>query len=208
MSRPCRATYYGRNFDGRRRPFRITSLTCISLQNACYSRPFKHVIRYPTWNHMSAWSEFTVDEYAKVWDRFYADFKFKPDYYERTKPAIFEPPPYVTFGLLDSMSDELWTEIDNQFLDSFRIITPTGRLLYWLDWQHTCFRFDPHVADGFGGMGWYPDGDYYMFLADDFSFGTFGHPWQRSLCVFGASLLGLVEQSLRKRMTVVRESTR
>ena len=52
----------------------------------------------------------------------------------------------------------------------------------------------------------FPDGEYCIFLADDFSFGTFGHPWQRSVCVFGAALLEQVEQYLRDAMPLVRES--
>ncbi|WP_354644540.1 DUF2716 domain-containing protein [Kitasatospora camelliae] len=29
-------------------------------------------------------------------------------------------------------------------------------------------------------------------------FGTFGHPWERSLCVLGAGLLDLVEESVHR----------
>ncbi len=155
---------------------------------------------------MNAWSELTDDEYAAIWDRFYADFNFKPDYHERSKPAIYEPRPFVTFDLAVSLSDETSTEIDNLLLDSFRAITPVGRLMYSLDWHHTCYRFDPQTADRTGPIGWYPNGDYYIFLADDLSFGTFGHPWQESICVFGASLLGLTERPLREILRVLRES--
>ncbi|WP_223874522.1 DUF2716 domain-containing protein [Salinispora fenicalii] len=35
-----------------------------------------------------------------------------------------------------------------------------------------------------------------MYLAEDFRFGTFGHPWELSLCVFGGDLLDLVEADL------------
>jgi len=76
--------------------------------------------------------------------------------------------------------------------------------MYSLDWQHTCYRFDPHIAEGFSSISWYPDGDYYIFLSSDLSF---GHPWQQSLCVFGSSLLGVAEQSLRGKLEVLREST-
>ncbi|MEZ6096647.1 MAG: DUF2716 domain-containing protein [Pirellulaceae bacterium] len=155
---------------------------------------------------MNAWSEFTDDEYAAIWDRFYADFDFKPDYHERSKPAISEPRPFVTFDLSANLSDEITSEIDGLLLASFRAITPAGQLVYWLDWHHTCYRFDPRRADGTGQISWYPDGDYYIFLASDFSWGTFGHPWQQSLCVFGASLLNRVDQPLRDRLMVLRES--
>ncbi|GIH05322.1 hypothetical protein Rhe02_33890 [Rhizocola hellebori] len=41
-----------------------------------------------------------------------------------------------------------------------------------------------------------PDGDCYIYLAEDFQFGTFGHPWESTLCVFGQELLDLVEAEL------------
>ncbi|MEU5934541.1 DUF2716 domain-containing protein [Micromonospora sp. NPDC047187] len=41
-----------------------------------------------------------------------------------------------------------------------------------------------------------PVGDYYIHLAEDFRFGTFGHPWELSLCVFGDDMLDLVESDL------------
>jgi hypothetical protein len=38
-----------------------------------------------------------------------------------------------------------------------------------------------------------PDGDYHIFLAPDFSWGFFGHPWEWTICVFGAPLLATLE---------------
>jgi hypothetical protein len=34
------------------------------------------------------WKELQREEYDSVWDRFYAQFDFRPDYHERTVPAI------------------------------------------------------------------------------------------------------------------------
>ncbi|WP_414646490.1 DUF2716 domain-containing protein [Embleya scabrispora] len=79
-----------------------------------------------------------------------------------------------------------------------------------LDWQHTCYRlrpdvpetdmFLPRVLEGRSREGWpfglYPDGDYHIFLAQDLRFGTFGHPWEHTLCVFGAELLNVIEQDI------------
>ncbi len=39
-----------------------------------------------------------------------------------------------------------------------------------------------------------PDGDYYIFLSPDFRFGTFGHPWEETICVFGQELLDAFAQ--------------
>jgi hypothetical protein len=42
----------------------------------------------------------------------------------------------------------------------------------------------------------YPDGDYYLYVPADLRMGTFGHPWERTLCVFGDRLLGEVEEEI------------
>ncbi|MFI7614707.1 DUF2716 domain-containing protein [Nonomuraea terrae] len=72
--------------------------------------------------------------------------------------------------------------------------------LYFLDWNHQGYRFDPHRVGGPGRPFWpgtaYPDGDYYLYVTADLRLGTFGHPWEESLCVFGADLLAEVEAGL------------
>ncbi|MFB4279141.1 DUF2716 domain-containing protein [Nonomuraea sp. MTCD27] len=35
----------------------------------------------------------------------------------------------------------------------------------------------------------FPNGDYYVFLSEDRTNGTFGHPWEQTLCIFGTSLI-------------------
>lgn len=69
-----------------------------------------------------------------------------------------------------------------------------GDALYALDWQHTWYRVAPHQhPDGLPPLAWpvpvFPDGDYHIFLADDFRFGVFGHPWEQTMCAFGDALL-------------------
>jgi len=156
---------------------------------------------------MNTWLELTNEERAAIWDRFYAEFQFKPDYNERVAPAIAEPRPFVTFDLSSTtLDDENALFINDLLLNSFQSLASAGDMMYWLDWQHACYRFDPQFIDDSWTNSWYPDGDYYIFLASDFSFGTFGHPWQQSLCVFGASLLGVAE-TLRGKLEVIREST-
>jgi hypothetical protein len=54
----------------------------------------------------------------------------------------------------------------------------------------------PHQVGRPGKPDWpgyvYPDGDYYLYLTGDMRLGTFGHPWERTLCVFGEALLAQV----------------
>lgn len=63
-----------------------------------------------------------------------------------------------------------------------------GEELYWLDWHHAGYRFDPARVDG-AGPRWpgfvFPDGDYHIHLTPDLRLGTFGHPWEETICVFG-----------------------
>lgn len=53
---------------------------------------------------------------------------------------------------------------------------------------------------GPGRPGWpgsvYPDGDYYLYLDPELRFGTLGHPWEHTLCMFGAPLLAEAEAEL------------
>ncbi|WP_399171330.1 DUF2716 domain-containing protein [Streptomyces sp. TLI_171] len=64
-----------------------------------------------------------------------------------------------------------------------------------------------HAPGGRSREGWplspYPDGDYFVFLAEDLRFGTFGHPWEHSLCVFGDDLLNAVQDDLHQLLPVV-----
>jgi hypothetical protein len=69
-----------------------------------------------------------------------------------------------------------------------------------LDWQHQTYRFNPARQ----AMAWrpdwavpvYPDGDYYAFLTPDLAAGTFGHPWEQTLCVIGPRLCATLGRSL------------
>ncbi|GIH23887.1 hypothetical protein Aph01nite_21970 [Acrocarpospora phusangensis] len=88
-----------------------------------------------------------------------------------------------------------------------------GEPLYWLNRYHAGSRFDPLRVGGPGQPRWpgraYPDGDYYVYLTSDLRLGTFGHPWEESLCVFGRDLLTEVEDDLTDLLgTVLRRGGR
>ncbi|MFD0538175.1 DUF2716 domain-containing protein [Actinomadura luteofluorescens] len=66
--------------------------------------------------------------------------------------------------------------------------------------RHPCCRFWPHrLSRPEDYESWvvpvFPDDDYYIFLSQDLSFGTFGHPWEASLCAYGERLLEAVERA-------------
>ncbi|MFF1608102.1 DUF2716 domain-containing protein [Amycolatopsis sp. NPDC058278] len=128
---------------------------------------------------------FSEPEYDDIWARFRERFAFRPD--TREFPGITEPAHSVTWhvgDLDDPQLDALYDIVHKGLRES---VEP-GEELYWLDWQHVGYRFDPARVDGAGPRwpgGVFPDGDYHIYLTGDLRLGTFGHPWEATICVFG-----------------------
>ncbi|WP_405412465.1 DUF2716 domain-containing protein [Streptomyces decoyicus] len=138
-------------------------------------------------------------EYRRVWDRFCAEFAFRPSVYATKWPAIKEPVASLTWSLaaLDDDPDyERFDRLVEVVEQGMTACVPPRDRLFALDWQHASFRFSPHLVGGPGQERWplspYPDGDYYIYLTEDFLTGSFGHPWEHSLCLFGQALLDTV----------------
>lgn len=151
---------------------------------------------------MNAWIELAEDEYDKVWDRFYNEFQFRPSVRADLWPGIREPSPSITYSISDRST--FVDDLDTQALAVFRGVVEREARMYILDWQHTCFWFYPHRSgiEQFE-ISVFPDGDYHIFLAEDFSFGMFGHPWEETVCVFGERLLRAMEQHRPHLLTSV-----
>jgi pimeloyl-ACP methyl ester carboxylesterase len=138
-----------------------------------------------------------------LWDRFAARFEFRPGI--ASFPGITEPPGSVTWSLdVDEagLDEAGLDELDRVVERGLRRCVRPGERLYWLDWQHAGYRFEPDRVGRPGQPPWpgsaYPDGDYYLYVPRDLRFGTFGHPWEHTLCVFGESLVAHVEEALNK----------
>ncbi|MFB6581152.1 MULTISPECIES: DUF2716 domain-containing protein [unclassified Streptomyces] len=59
----------------------------------------------------------------------------------------------------------------------------------------------PALAGALAAAGFVPGperslGDYYLYLDPGLCFGTLGHPWEHTLCAFGAPLLAEAEAEL------------
>ncbi|MBT2407684.1 DUF2716 domain-containing protein [Streptomyces sp. ISL-87] len=142
-------------------------------------------------------------EYRDVWDRFYAEFAFRPGMNPATWPAIKEPVNSVTWSLSSLDDDPAYERLDRLVEVVEQALTacvPPQDTLFALDWQHVSFRFSPHLVGGSGRERWplspYPDGDYYIYLSEDFLTGSFGHPWEQSLCLFGQDLLDVASTNI------------
>ena len=146
----------------------------------------------------AAWEQVPLENYEDFWEPFDARFHFR-----RTQQrAIDEPSPSVTFDLAP-----IFASVPAQFAAAQQAVNAQALLamtrafgaaerLIVLDWQHPSWWFRPHQQAVKGDQRWpvevFPDGDYYAFLTQDLNSGTFGHPWDQTLCVFGALMRDLV----------------
>ena len=144
-----------------------------------------------------AWEPIAMDADDAYWALFNRRFDFRPKF--SSSPAITEPRPSVTFDLSPIFASghtqfAAATDAVNNLtlLAMVRVLEPDASLLV-LDWQHETYRLWPHRLARQPDAQWptevFPNGDYYIFLTEDMSMGTFGHPWEQTLCVFGEPLV-------------------
>lgn len=139
---------------------------------------------------------FAVD-YDDAWAPFDARFGFRPNYHERQAPAIRLPERSMVLDL-----EPVFEKDGPRFAAGFSAINAAAlRAFIWLaesedlialDWQHQSFRYSP-AGQALSDRPWAitvaPDGDYYAHMTADLRWGTFGHPWQRSLTIWGDELM-------------------
>ncbi len=139
----------------------------------------------------AAWEEILSEDYEDFWGPFGKRFKFRP----REHPGIDEPTTSVTVDLAPIFAGTPAefaageSAVNALALTAMtRVFAATDRLVA-LDWQHTSWWFRPDLHAIADDQQWlipvFPDGDYHVFLAEDMSTGTFGHPWEQTLCVWG-----------------------
>jgi hypothetical protein len=160
-----------------------------------------------------AWSPISMDADDAYWTPFRQRFGFRPDMH--SWPAITEPVPSVTVDLSPIFAARSHPEFaagvaavnSLTLLALARALEPDTSLVV-LDWQHQTYRFWPHRFACQPDSQWqtdvFPNGDYYIFLTEDMSTGTFGHPWEQTLCVFGEPLVSTLIPMLTNWLPVQR----
>ena len=156
-----------------------------------------------------------TEAYNRIWDWVDEELGFSPScYYTGHDLDKFSPfrlkGNYAVYGI-ERMNDEPLERMDEFILGAFLSVTEKGERLYALDWQHSAFLFDPrkpeemesvYVEDDrfMGGGYWayfppfYPDGDYYFFIAESLEFGYLSHPWRKEVWIFGDRLINVFER--------------
>jgi Protein of unknown function (DUF2716) len=139
----------------------------------------------------------TIEEQNHVWGR--VETILRPEFnWYGDAPGILAPAPSRTYTITTHYSPEGQTFFAELLRAAFCRMVPLGQRILVLDWQHQCYSLDPHllVANTNWPIPVLPDGDHYFFLEESFRWGTYGHPGQHSLCVFGP-LLDQVGNELR-----------
>ncbi|GAA1542929.1 hypothetical protein GCM10009827_073180 [Dactylosporangium maewongense] len=161
-----------------------------------------------------AWEPIPMDADDIYWEPFHQRFAFRPGM--RSWPAINEPVPSVTFDLAPIFAGShpefsaAASAVGSLALVAFARVLEIGTGLVVLDWQHQTFRFWPHLFACQQDQHWstpvVPNGDYSIFLTEDMRTGTFGHPWEQTLCVFGDRLVPTLAPMLESWLPVKRSS--
>ena len=137
---------------------------------------------------VTVWEGMSPKDCEVMWKKVKQVMGFRPSTQSSEWPGILEPRGSVTFKLAGP-SVSVVDDLNARALSAFRSLCPEGRRIAALDWEHSCYWFDPHREVETWEIDLYPNGDYYMFLASDLAWGTFGHPWEGTLCVWGEKLM-------------------
>lgn len=150
---------------------------------------------------MENWIPFSHQAYEQIWDRIYRDFNFKPS--TSIFPSFQVMHPFITYDISDYLRDSIdldaYDDLEKQSLDAFKEITSVDEYILALDWQHESYLVNPHLEfekDEFGEwtIPIFSNGDYYLFIQKDFKWGYLGHPWEKSITIFGEELINAFDE--------------
>jgi hypothetical protein len=147
-----------------------------------------------------AWIELPADRADRAWDRFVEEFRFRPGTGPDSWPSFREPGPSITWRVREELADfNPWRDpqaapYNLSLLGALRECVSEGEPVLALDWQHAAYEFYPHrLRRPEVVRGWLipalPSAEYHLFVTPDHRLGSLGHPWEETVCVFGAGFL-------------------
>ena len=152
---------------------------------------------------MKNWKTLSENDYDYVWSRFYEYFEFDPSITERDWPSIQMDKPFIKFSIKKLWGDSYNEVINKDFIqkaiDAFVEITKQEEEIFALDWQHECFYVNPRqlspsimtdMETSVPVISFIPNGDYYVFMTNDFENVWFGHPWEKTITIIGTKQIG------------------
>jgi hypothetical protein len=159
----------------------------------------------------AGWRPLPGEEARAHRDRFAAAVGFWASTDPEDWSKLTEPPGSMTFDLTVPPGAEhaaASAAVNAEALRTFVTALPDVPEWIVLAGQHQAYAFRPAEqllsAEPRWAVPVYPDGDYSAFLTPDHTAGTFGHPWDRTLCVFGHPLVATLGLTLGTWLPVVR----
>ncbi|QDU94951.1 DUF2716 domain-containing protein [Lignipirellula cremea] len=147
------------------------------------------------------WSLLSNQEMDDAWEQFLQKFNFRLGTTPARWPGIVEPSASVTWDLRTVFPlefakpgyiEEAELSLRSSLTRAFQACIPPGERVLALDCNHPCYFFDPHCSAR-DLHSWpielLPVGNYHIFATARFDIGVFGHPWEKSLCVFGEAFV-------------------
>lgn len=154
-------------------------------------------------------------EDESIWNRIFDELQFNPNSVNRSHNFTNNLPfkidkPFVVYAI-ENMTDEQIDKMERLIKRVFIQATKKGDKIYALDWQHSSFLYNPredseqksywvsdsrYMGGGYSAYfpSYYPDGDYYFFIAENFDFGYLGHPWRKEVWIWGESFIVQFQQ--------------
>jgi hypothetical protein len=174
---------------------------------------------------MKEWEELSDEEHDYVWLNIKECFQFTPKYSSLKNDLSFLklPKPFHIYDmhLFESylkdksilISEEYYSVFNNYIKNILMKCMGYEDYLYALVWHHSCFRYNPKSEEKMPHIletedyniyfpDFYPDGDYHFFIAKDFSWGYFTHPWTQQLWVFGKEMTEEIKKIPSRYLTL------
>ena len=156
----------------------------------------------------------------EIWSLVYKKLNFYPSSECRGHSFDVFPQPFkindsYSVYAIENMTDEQCDLLDETIRSILINVTKTGQKIYALDWHHSSFLYDPrniseqqscwvndvrYENNGYYAYfpEFYPDGDYYFFIEENFRFGYLGHPWRQEIWIFGPEFMEEIEKAHQK----------
>ncbi len=150
-------------------------------------------------------------EYDLIWDKVYETLKFTPSMDKSITPFEIKEE-YSIYSFDFNEITEKQIDMMNELIKNiFANISKDDTKMYALDWQHSAFLYNPKKKEEqksfwkednrYWGGGYnayfpsfFPDGDYYFFIEENFRFGYLGHPWRQEIWVWGEELIARMDE--------------
>jgi len=153
---------------------------------------------------VDGWEMLPIDSSDDLWKKFKQQCIFNPSI--EIDNQVFSPKAeYDVYGCSDaSLKAEECSDWTTVIRNIFIKVKDKDSHIYIFDWQHSEYKYTPEIDkgnvnesyfidDGKGGFNiylpkFYPDGEYYLFLAKDFRWGYLTDPWRKQITVYGDEL--------------------